>query len=296
MLSMSLTRWSAAAALLLASLLVSLPAARAANLQDQLNASWQGARAVLLLEAVSDCGDSFTSNQVVGNRTLSSATHRLARGELVRVLKVDVKRSRIDIMISLDEPLLVSWTEGPYELFDQATCRIELEIAVPRELVKKKRLGEIESVLASLLERHESQESVAGSANWNRREVEPMPAGHDETLAEYRTWKAARLREDLATTLADALEKAQRAIDRANGGPAYGAGMAAGIEKEARRYRSWDECDELVAETHYPAGKGAPSEFEGSDKREWERGYRDGQVVAFNVELSRHIAECLEDL
>lgn len=291
---MSCRRHSAPAALLLASLLASPPPARAAGLQDQLNANWRGAPAVLLLETTSDCDGSYTNNKVLGTRVVSAALHRLPTGELGRIAKVDLKRSRIDILIDIDEPLLVSWTDGPYQLYEQALCRVELEIEVARDLVKSKRLDEIESLLSRVLERHDDQESVARSERWNRRVTESTPEGYDEILDEYRAWSATRLRAALVATLDDALTAALRVIDGADDDAAYGAGLAAGIKMEASRYRSWDECEELVGESFYPVGRDAPSEYEGGDERQWERGYRDGQVVAFNAELSRRIGRCLE--
>ena len=164
---------------------------------------------------------------------------------------------------------------------------------MPREWVKKKMVPEIEALLASIFERHDDQESVARSERWNQRQVEPLPEGYEEVLAEYQTWKAARLRAELLSTLDEALRKAQRVVDRADDDPAYGAGLAAGMEREADRYRSWDDCEELAADSFYTSSKAAPSEFDGSDEREWEQGYRDGQVVAYGVELARRVAGCL---
>lgn len=173
-------------------------------------------------------------------------------------------------------------------------CRVELEIDVPREWIKKKSDREIGALVETLLERHLSRESVHRSEHWNRRQVEPLPEGYDELLGEYQHWRASRLRGELLSTLDETLRSAQRVIDRAGASPAYGAGLAEGMEKEANRYRSWDDCEELVGERLYPAGKDAPAELEGSDEEDWEQGYRDGQVVAFSVELARRIGACLE--
>lgn len=290
-----LTRTSLRALILLLVLIVPARAGSAAALQEHLNTIWRGSWVVIATEITSACDSSYTNNKVLGTRVLSSGPHTLPAGELGRVAKVDLKRSRVDILIDIDEPRLISWTEGPYELFDQARCRVELEVEVPREWVKKKWTNEIEALLGSVLERYDDQEAVDRSERWNRREVEPLPDGYDEVYREYRIWKSAQLRGELVSALADALRDAQRVIDRTDDDPAYGAGLAAGMEKEADRYRSWDECEELVDESFYPAGKDAPSGFDGSDEREWEKGYRDGQAVAFNVELARRIGECLRE-
>lgn len=288
--------WQAAAALAVASILFSIAPGRAADLQSQLNTGYRGSWAVLLVETGSTCDADYSNNKVLGTRVLSTAPYRLPTGELGRIAKVDVKRSRIDILIDVDEPLLISRTEGPFELFEQARCRVELEIEVPREWVKKKWMEQIEALFSSVLERYDDQESVMRSERWNRRDVEPLPDGYDEVLAEYTVWKAARLKDELLSGLDRALREAQRVIDRADDDPAYGAGFSAGLERESGKYRSWDDCAELSEENFYPSGKDAPGDFEGSDEREWEKGYRDGQVVAFNVELARRIGGCLTDL
>ena len=267
----------------------------AANLQSKLNGEYGGSWAVLLVGTSSDCDTGYTNNKVLGTRVLTAAPYRLPVGELGRIAKVDVKRSRIDVLVDIDEPLLISRTEGPFELFDQAGCRVELEIEVPREWVKKKSLEPIEALLASLFESHDDQEAATRSEQWNRREVEPLPEGYDEVYEEYTVWKAARLKEDLLARLDKALRDAQRVIDRADDDPAYGAGFSAGMERESGRYRSWDDCSELADESFYPGSRDAPGEFEGSDEREWEKAYKDGQVVAFNVDLARRIGDCLRD-
>lgn len=292
-------RWAVAAGisvtLLLGALLGAAPG-RAQNLQSRLNAAYQGAWAVLLIETGSTCDSDYTNNKVLGTRVVSAAPFRLLTGELGRIAKVDVKRSRVDILIDVDEPLLTSRTDGPFELFEQARCRVELEIEVPREWVKKKWQEQIDDLLASILERHEDQASAVRSERWNRREVEPLPEDYEEVFAEYTVWKAARLEDDLLAALDEALRDAQRVIDRADDDPAYGAGFSAGMERESGKYRSWDDCAELPDESFYPGSRNAPADFEDSDEREWEKGYRDGQVVAFNVELARRIGACLGEL
>jgi hypothetical protein len=232
----------------------------------------------------------------VGSRVAASAPHLIPAGELVRVVKVDVKRSRVDLQLHLEEPLLISWTEGPFELFDQARCRIELELEVPREWIKKKSEDEIRELLATVLELHPDRDLLERSESWNRRRVEALPEGYEDSRAEYEQWRVTRLRGELLSALDKTLRSAQRVVDRADDDPSYGAGMAAGMEKEANRYRSWDDCDELVKESFYPAGKDAPAGYDGADEKEWEKGYRDGQTLAFNVELGRRIGACLEEI
>ena len=96
--------------------------------------------------------------------------------------------------------------------------------------------------------------------------------------------------------LASILGEALRVVDRADDEPAYGAGLAAGLEREKRRYRSWDACEEVADTRFYADHEDAPSELGGSEKRDWERGYRDGQLLAFQVALARRISECFRDL
>ena len=49
----------------------------------------------------------------------SFQTTLFAQGELAKVDKINLKRARIDLYLSLGEPVLASHMDGPFELYDE---------------------------------------------------------------------------------------------------------------------------------------------------------------------------------
>src|SRR5713101_6482106 len=82
---------------LLAALAPGTNPARAGDLQRTMESRWRGAWVLTALD---------TDNQVSGTLVSSKGRFRFRPGELGQVGKVDVKRSRIEILLSLPEPVL----------------------------------------------------------------------------------------------------------------------------------------------------------------------------------------------
>lgn len=266
-----------------------------AELENRLRSQWQGSWVILRSDVASNCDDRYTNVQVNGGNTTLKGSHHFGAGELGRVHKLNQHRSRVDLHVDLVEPLRTSELRGPFELYDQVACQIELEIAVPRNLVKSKSIDAINALVAQIAEAHTSREGAASSINHNGRIVEPYPDDYERTLAEYRTWLDETLGRPLRDRLAEAVEEDAEIVDDVRRDPEYGGGLALGMA-DFDRSLAYKDCDDLTDETFYPGSGKAPSELSGSDETNWRDGYRDGQVLAFNVELARAITECLLEI
>ena len=261
----------------------------ASALEGELRSRWLGAWVVLRAEVGSDCDDLFTNNKVIDGRSVHGAKHSLPPGELAKVVKLYVKRKRIDVFVELAEPWRASRVDGPFELFDQVSCRVELQVAAPRVVIKSGDSARAAELLGRILERHESREAAAASQLWNRRRVEPLPAGYQETLARYESWLEERLIVDLQTRLDRALDEAADIVERAQRSEDYALGLAAGLGR-SRSSRPSGDCESLVDESFYALSADAPDEL---DERDWEAGYRDGQRLAFTIALADRLEGCL---
>ena len=73
----------------------------------------------------------------------SKASRRFEPGELGKVDKVKVKRSRVDLLLTLDQPVLASRLDGPFELFDERPCKVQLIFEMPREWLSREDLETI---------------------------------------------------------------------------------------------------------------------------------------------------------
>ena len=275
-------------ALLAAWLLLGAGPVLAGSLEDALRGRWNGAWVTLKVGVRSDCGAAYTDNPVVGRRTAGTGAHPLDSGELGRVHKVDLKRSRVDLLVDLQEPYLASRTEGPFVLYEQTLCRVELIIEVPRELVRGKNLDGLDAKRREVAEPFDSMAEARGSEAWNGRRVESPPEGYEETLAGYEEWKL----EKMGKRLREVLLQAKRLTDRAGSQEAYGAGMAQGLRRFSRSFSS--DCGSLMVASYYPGSGSPPAGYESSDKKRWRDGFQDGMRLAFYVELAWRLAECLE--
>lgn len=275
---------------LVASLLTS--PASADSLEKILTADWQGAWILLLTEASSNCDDSYTDNPVEGGRPQLRGQYRFARGELARVHRIQVKRSRIDFLLDVAEPLRISFSDGPYELYQQRSCKIELEVTVPRQLVKQQSVEEIEAFVADVVGRYPDRRAAEAAPEYNGRRVEPYPEGYEQTLAAHREWKAEELRRQLQERLAETLQEASRIVERIQEDPAYEDGFTSGLRAYRASSRS-TECQKLPDASFYPSGGRPPSELPSAEQKEWKRGYRDGQRLAHGVDLAERLEICL---
>ena len=108
----------------------------AGGIEKDINKRWLGAWVVTRSEMYSDCNAVYTQNRINGSLVSGRGARRFQPGELAKVTKVDAGRHRIDVRISLVEPVLLTYREGPFTLYDEASCRVELEVEVSRDQVK----------------------------------------------------------------------------------------------------------------------------------------------------------------
>ena len=270
----------------LGSLLILAAAAPArADLENDLATRWRGAWALTRTEVWSDCTQNFTNNAVRGRLVTGKGDHRFAPGEVVQVEKLGLQRARIDLLVTVDEPLRLSWQDGPFTLYDEARCRVELRIEVPREVVKRGALDDLDRAVAEILARADSPEAARG-AGWNRRRGEPLPPGYEATFARYQVWKAAQANVAVGAKADEAIEEAARIADRVRRDPEYLAGFGEGAEKAQGAY--FGDCGWLLSSTVYAFCSGAP----GGHGHEWREGWDDGQRLIYYVELARRLRGC----
>jgi hypothetical protein len=279
--------------LLLSAIIVflSLPAF-AAKLERELKNRWLGAWVVISVESYSDCTGSFTNNRINGNLVKSKGRHAFPAGELAKVQKINAKRSRVDLHMTLAEPLLVPYQEGPFTLYKEARCELEFEVEVPRDAVRGKDVDIVEDLLRMVLERHASEEQAMMSELWNEREIEPYPDDYDRTLAELAIWRAQSANVEVQAQLDRAYEAIDSLTDRLTGDPLYLAGFAEGVEQA--RSHELSGCPEMLSidldnpPYHTPAVAEPP---DGEQARS-DRGLMDGRLLVYALELLRRLPGC----
>ncbi len=265
----------------------------ASDIEKSLESAWRGAWVVTAAETYSDCAGTHTNNRVNGNLVSSKGRFRFKVGELAKVEKVDAKRSRVDILLNLSEPLLVSRQEGPFTLYNEVRCLVELEVELPRKMVAGSDVAGVESALKPVLRKYASQDEAQVSKGWNHRKRDPYPPDYDRTLAEYAAWKAQQVNAAIQARIDRALEETSRLADRVNGDADYLAGVAAGIE--SMRSVNWGECRDLMARdfSSLPRQPQQAALAGQSEKQvRWGRGYQDGQRLVFGLESLRRLPRC----
>lgn len=268
-----------------AALILAAPAA-AADLEDQLAARWRDAWVVVKAPVSSDCDGSYTNNEVRGRAVSGKGAVRFEPGEVARVHKVELKRSRVEVLVDLDEGMLRPYTDGPYRLFDQLSCKVELLIELPREAAKAKDLAALEPVLTDLLDRFPAREQARAAPSWNRRRQEPIPEGYEKTAAEHRAWKARQVNAEIDRRIDDALREAEYALRNTSSDPEYAAGLGAGAE--AMKWLSYSDCDDWLDSSLSSASRYPPGEA----SHRFRDGYQAGQRLAYSLLLVHHLREC----
>jgi hypothetical protein len=264
----------------------------ASKLERGLQSRWLGAWVVTTVETYSDCAGIYTPNRVNGHLVSSRGGHRFARGELAKVVRVDVKRRRVDLFLSVAEPLLMPHEDGPFTLYNEASCRMELEVEVPRQMVKAKDLSNIDQMLAPILERYSTLERAQRARSWNRRERQDYPEDYERTLAEHAIWKAERRNALIQSRIDEALGVTAEITDRVGSDPPYLSGFSKGVE--AARGLDVGECSRLLSlDLSVPRSNvsHARNEESGMPPRV-ARGYEDGKRLILGLEMIRGLPEC----
>lgn len=266
--------------------------AMASKLERGLRSRWLGAWVVMTVETYSNCSGRFTANRVNGRLVSSRGRQRFRRGELARVERIDAKRRRIDIFLSIAEPVLVPYEDGPFTLYNQANCKLELEVEVPRELVKSKDVRSLDRALAPLMKRFSDIDDAQNAGSWNQRERDAYPEGYDRTLAEHAIWQAERQNALVQTRLDDAFNKTAEITSRIGSDEPYLSGFARGVR--AARSKDLANCSRLLAvkfKAARPKVSHASNDSSAMSPRML-KGYQDGMHLVYGLEMLRNLPEC----
>jgi len=259
----------------------------ASELGDRLDRELKGGWGVLEVEVYSACGGTYSDNEVGTAGVASKAQHHFAAGELTKIDNVKVKRQRVDLMLTLSAPLRVSHVDGPFELYDQRSCRVQLMVYVPRELVKNADLGGLLTRVKKHVTLYASRDDAELSDDWNGREMEPLPDDYEETLQRHAVWKAEQTNSAVRDGINHALSESAEAIEDLDDDADHLAGFAEGAERMASF--SVTNCDSLLSVSFTSYRKGAPSD----KSRDWKDGWEDGQRLVFHVLLADRLRSCL---
>lgn len=266
-----------------------LAAPAAADLEDELNARWRGGSTIVLLPVHSQCDGFYNDNDVVGApgapRVTGTGELSFEAGELGQVERVAIKRGRLDVFLDLVEPVLIARRDGPFTLYDERRCKVQLQIELAREALRD--TATVETAMARVLEQHRGGPEAA--ATWNRRQREEYPPDYERTLAEYEHWKTQQVNAAVSAKLERVTDDAARVTDRVRRDPDYLDGFGAGVE--AQRNLSLGDCPAILNATF--SQRGAPSDRgDAKDRNAWDRGWEDGQRLAWSLELLRRLPDC----
>ena len=259
----------------------------ASDLGDRLDRELKGGWGVLEVEVYSACGGTYSNNEVGAVGVTSKAPHRFAAGELVKIVNVKVKRQRVDLMLTLAAPLRVSRMDGPFELFDQSTCRVQLMVFVPRELVKNADLEGLLSEVMKHLTLYPSRDEAEMSDSWSGREMEPLPEDYEDTLQRHAVWKAEQTNAAVRDGINHALTEAANAVEDLDDDADYLVGFGEGAEKMGEF--AVTSCDSLLSVSFTTYRKKVPADR----SRSWKDGWDDGQKLVFHVLVADRLRSCL---
>jgi hypothetical protein len=288
-------RWKRAA-VVAGGVLLGMSTAAPAGLEDELEARWLGAWVVTAVETYSDCAGLATPNRLNGRRVHSRGRRAFKPGEVARVEKVDAKRSRLDLRVALAEPLLASRQDGPFTLYDEVQCPMELEVELPRAMVKGDDMAGIEKLLSPILLRFDTEDEAKRAKLWNRRRRDPYPQGYERTLAEHAAWRAQQTNAAVEAALERAREEAGRVAERMGSDADYVAGFVKGVE--AGRGARSPSCEQLVNRNLAPpvrSGQAAGAAANAAQTR-WTQGFQDGQTLALSLDQLRRLPGCFVEV
>jgi hypothetical protein len=246
------------------------------------------------VDLYSDCAGIHTNNRVNGRLVQSKGRFRFKPGELAQIQKLDLKRSRLDLHLRVPEPVLVSYTDGPFTLYKEIRCLAELEVELPREAVARGDVARIDGQIRSILARFGSEEEATRAAAWNGREREPYPEDYEITLAEHAAWKAQQANAGIEARIARAREEAARITDRVSSDKDYLHGFALGIESV--RGMDLKECGDYLARDIDKIAPKPPAlaAVLGDDATaRFQRGFQDGARLLFGLDSIRTLPGCL---
>jgi hypothetical protein len=285
--------------------------ALAGETQDAVGSRWRGAWVITTAETHSDCMGMYTGNRVSGRLVSSKGHWRFKPGELAQIDGIDLKRDRIDVKMTLAEPLLAPHQDGPFTLYDEASCRMELQVEVARDLVKGKDVAGLDQALTVAVERYGTEDEARASRRYNRRERDPYPADYEKTVAAHASWQARQTNTAVQARIDALVDDTSRIPDRISTDPDYMAGFAHGVETS--RASRPDSCPGLMsigmgtsyASTGYgapgaavPAGRGGTSHVNAAGtgdadaQARYGRGFADGVRLTQGLDAIRRLPGC----
>lgn len=267
----------------------------AGKLEKALQRRWLGAWVITTVETYSNCGNAYTANRLNGKLVSSQGRNSFRSGELAKLVRVDVKRSRLDLLMTLRVPKLLPRQEGPFTLYEERECRVELEVTLPRALVKSKDVRGIETVLSAVVRRHTSEDQARSSRSWNRRQREDYPDDYDMTLAKLAVWRAEQTNFKVQERLDMTFEETTHLTDRLSSDASYLAGLARGIE--AGKAVKLTGCRSLMrVNLTGPKKPPVAQANQTSYQSRSDRGYKDGRMLILSLELLRRLPECFVEV
>jgi len=260
--------------------------AAAGDLDDRLDGELRGAWAILEHEVYSSCSSTYSDNRVGAAGVASKANRRFDAGELVKIDKIKVKRSRVDLLTTFSESVLVATHDGPFELYNERKCKAQLIFELPRAVIKS---GDADAVLAAIgsaLTLFSSSSAAMEAVGWNGRERRPYPDDYEQTLARYEIWKAEQTNVAVAAGIDRSIAEAASAAEDIEDDVDYLAGFAAGAEEMQEIYLS--DCAHLIDASFASRKENPPS----GKSKTWRRGFSDGQRIVFHTRLARELQGC----
>ena len=258
----------------------------ASELEDRMNRELKGGWGIVEVEVYSACGGTYSDNEVGISGVASKAGHRFEEGELVKIDKINVKRKRVDLLLTLATPFRTSRMDGPFELFDERVCKIQLIVPVAREEIKRGDVAALLGRIGSVLTVFPSLDDARSADNWNERAIVPLPVGYDETLHRYAVWKAEQTNAEVNRGIDDALSAAARIADDLDDDSEYLGGFSEGAEKMSSF--STTDCTALLSASSTSYRTSAPRD----KTKGWQDGWEDGQELIFNVLLADRLRTC----
>ena len=214
-----------------AAVLVGFAPLAQAGVEDQLESRWEGAWLIIDGQVSSNCNGLGTNNQVNGDLISGRGFREFPPGELGQVKDINVKRRRVDVTIALEEPVLIEYQDGPFTLYREASCKVELQMDFGDERTKDLGVDGIESQFESWFERYARRSDAEDSAAWNERERRDYPVDYEQTLAEYAAWKVEQFNSQIDARIQESADQVQRLIADVSANDDFGAGMAYGVAR-----------------------------------------------------------------
>jgi hypothetical protein len=273
---------------LVLTLLLAAQTLHAGKVQENAKSRWLGAWVVTTIETYSDCGASFTNNRINGNLVKSRGAHAFERGELAKLLKLDAKRSRIDVSLSLAEPILLPYQAGPFTLYKELHCKVELEVEIPRESIKSKDHDSVEETLLIVLERYASQGEARTSDAFANRVIDDYPEDYETTLHEHSVWIAETNNEAVRDKFEQAMGETNRLSERLTSDPEYLEAFIHGVE--TARESDLRKCSTLLAIDLDRKKRNAKDTT--PEQARTHRGYEDGKNLIYGLEMISRLPDC----